>query len=69
MAAVLADARTGEQVTGRVGQAESVIQLAIWGQPGVGGDRRAVNLQQQPPVEIEPQRTPIRFTRTFRRAS
>jgi hypothetical protein len=66
MAAVLAGARIGEQVTGRVGQAESVIQLAIGQQPGVRRDRRAAKLQPQATVEIEPQRTPVRFTRRFR---
>jgi len=43
----------------RVGQAPRVIQLAIRQQPGIGGDRRATKLQQQPTIEIEPQSAPL----------
>jgi len=38
-------------------------QLAVCQQPGIGCDRRAAKLQQQTTVEIDPQRTLIRFTR------
>ena len=66
MATILAGAAIGELVTGRVGQAQRVIQLAIGQQPGIGGDRSAAKLKHQAAVEIEPQRTPIRFTRRVR---
>ena len=37
-----------------------VIQLAISQQSAIGGDRRAAGPDHQAPVEIEPQRAPIR---------
>jgi hypothetical protein len=55
MATVLAGARIGEQVTGRVGQAQRVIQLAVNQQPRIESDRGTAKLQQQTTVEIEPQ--------------
>ncbi len=63
MTTILADAAIGEFVTGCVRQAQRVIQLTIGQQPGVGGNRSAAKLKHQAAVEIEPQRTPIRFTR------
>jgi hypothetical protein len=66
VAAVLARACIGENSRTCVGQAEGVIQLAIRQQPRIGSDRGTAKLQHQPPVEIEPQRTPVRFTRRVR---
>jgi hypothetical protein len=66
MAAVLAGARIGEGVGTRVGQSQRVVQLAIGEQPGIGRDRGAAKLEHQAAVEIEPQHTPIRFTRRVR---
>jgi hypothetical protein len=63
---VLAGARVGERVATRVGQPEGVIQLAIGQQSRIGGDHAAAKLKQQTTVEIEPQRTPVRFTRRVR---
>ena len=60
MTAVLAGSCVGERIGTRLGQPDRIIQLAI------GGDRRAAKLKQQTTVEIEPQRTPIRFTRRVR---
>jgi hypothetical protein len=47
-----------EHVTGHAGQAKRVVQLAIWEQSRIGGDRRAAKLEHQPAVKIEPQRLP-----------
>src|SRR5271170_7052471 len=66
MAAVPAGARIGKHIGTRVGQAQRVIQLAIGQQPGIGSDHAAAKLENQTPVEIEPQRTPVRFTRRVR---
>jgi hypothetical protein len=63
MASVLAGARIDESVGTHVGQTQRVVQLAIGEQPCIGRDRRAVKLKHQSAVEIEPQSTPIRFTR------
>ena len=41
-------------------------QFAIRQQSGIGGDRRTAKLEHQAAVEIEPQRTPVRFTRRVR---
>jgi hypothetical protein len=62
MATILAGAAIGEFVTGRVGQAQRVIQLAIGQQPGVGGDRSAAKLKHQAAVETEPQSALVRLT-------
>ena len=40
------------------------IQLAIGQQSAIGGDHRAAELKHQAPVEIEPQRRAVRFTRS-----
>jgi len=63
MPGVLVGARIGESVGTRIGQSQRVVQLAIGKQPRIGGDRGAAKLKHQAAVEIEPQRTPIRFTR------
>jgi len=63
MAAVLPGPRAGQRLGTPVAQAQRVIQLAIGQQPGIGGDRRTTKLQHQPPIEVEPQRALIRFTR------
>jgi hypothetical protein len=66
VATVLAGARVGQRIGARVGQAQRVIQFAVSQQPGIVGDCGAAKSQQQTTVEIEPQRTPIRFTRRAR---
>jgi hypothetical protein len=66
VATILACARISERVGSCVAQAENVIQLAIGQQPGVGRDRGAAKLEHQPAVKIEPQRTPVPFTRRVR---
>jgi hypothetical protein len=66
MATILAGARIGQRIGAGVGQTERVIQLAVRQQPGIGGDRGATKLKPQATVEIEPQRTPVRFTRRVR---
>ena len=42
-----------------------VIQLAISQQSAIGGDRRAAGPDHQAPVEIEPERAPIRSVRSL----
>ena len=59
-------ARVSQSIGTRVSQAQRVIQLAVSQQPSVGGDRRTAELQQQTPVEIEPQSALVRFTRRVR---
>jgi hypothetical protein len=66
VAAILASTCIGERVRTRVGQPHRVIQLAIGQQPGIGGDHGATELEHQPAIEIEPERTPIRFTHRVR---
>jgi hypothetical protein len=61
--AVLAGARIGEGIGTCIGEAQRVIQFPVGEQPGIRGDRRTAKLQHQAPVEIEPQRTPIRLIR------
>jgi hypothetical protein len=69
MTAVLASAFVGQPVSAYVGQAKRVIKLAIGQQSAVGGDHTAAKLQQYTAVKIEPQHTPIRFTRRVRHRS
>ena len=47
----------------QIGEAERVVQFPLGQQAGVGGDPAAVEFQLQSPVEINPQRPIIRFTR------
>ena len=47
----------------RCGQNEHIIQLVISPQSAIGGDYRAAESGHQAPVEIDPQRAPIPFTR------
>jgi hypothetical protein len=62
MPAILAGPRICERIGTRLGQAQRVIHLPKWKQPGVGGDHRAAKLEDPPAVEIELQCSPIRFT-------
>jgi hypothetical protein len=62
MLAVLVSACIRQRISTRVGQAEHVIQLAVSQQPGIGGDRGAAKLKDQPAVKIEPQGPAARFT-------
>ena len=66
MAPVPAAPRIGEHRTRHRGQAERVVQLAIGEQPGIGGDRGAVELELQAAVEIEPDGIQFQFTRWVR---
>src|SRR5712675_1655061 len=63
MPAILTGACIRQYLATGCGQREHVVQLAICQQSAIGGDRRAAELDHQAPVEIEPQRAPIRFTR------
>ena len=47
----------GKDIAGRYGQPEGIVEFAVGQQSGVGGDPRAVELQIQAAVEIEPERT------------
>jgi hypothetical protein len=49
--------------TSEIGQPKRVVQFAVGQQAGVAGDAAAVEFQPQATVEIEPQRSVIRFTR------
>ena len=53
----------GQNITRYLGQTEYVVEFAISQQPSIGGHQGAAKLEHQAAVEIEPQRTPIRFTR------
>src|SRR4029077_12137370 len=66
MTTILASARVGKHLSPRVSQTDRIIQFAIRQQSGIGGDRRTAKLEHQAAVEIEPQRTPVRFTRRVR---
>jgi hypothetical protein len=63
MPAILTGSCVRQYLATGCGQSEQVIQLAISQQSTIGGDRRAAEPKHQAPVEIEPQRAPIRFTR------
>jgi hypothetical protein len=62
MPAILTGACIRQYLATGCGQSEHVVQLAICQQSAIGGDRRAAEPEHQAPVEIEPQRAPIRFT-------
>ena len=64
--AIPAGACIGEQVTRHRAETESVVELAVGQQSGIGGDPGAMELELQPAVEIEPQRALDRFTRRVR---
>jgi hypothetical protein len=61
--AVLAAACVREGIGIRARQTRPVIQLAVGQQPSISGDRGSAKWQHQATAEIEPQSTPIRFTR------
>ena len=63
VAGVLATAAFRKRRAGQIGEAERVVQFPLGQQAGVGRDPAAVEFQLQPPVEIDPQRPIIRFTR------
>jgi hypothetical protein len=63
MPSVLAAPTLRQRRARRIGQPERVVQFPVGQQAGVGGDAAAVKFQLQPPVEINPQSTAIRFTR------
>jgi len=63
---VPAGARLCQSLAAACGQCEHVVQLAIRQQSAIGGDRRAVEPEHHSPVEIEPQRPAVRFTRRVR---
>ena len=63
VAGVLAAAAFQQRRTRQIGQPEGVVQFAVREQSCVGGDPAAVEFQLQPPVEIDPHGTVIRFTR------
>ena len=66
MAAIPAGARIRQQVTRHRAETEGVVEFTIGQQSGIGGDPRAMELELQPVVEIEPQRALDRFTRRVR---
>ena len=66
VASVPAGARLCQSLAAACGQCEHVVQLAIRQQSAIGGDRRAVEPEHHSPVEIEPQRPAVRFTRRVR---
>ena len=66
VASVPAGARLRQSLAAACGQCEHVVQLAIRQQSAIGGDRRAVEPEHHSPVEIEPQRPAVRFTRRVR---
>ena len=55
MAAVLAGACVGEDVSRDCAEAEGVVEFAVGEQSRIGGDPRAVELKLQAAVEIEPE--------------
>jgi hypothetical protein len=63
VAAVAARPGIGENLPGKFGQAESVIEFAEGEQTGVGGDSRAVEFQLQATVKSESKIGFCRFTR------
>jgi len=63
VAPVLPGAWMVEQVSGQRRQAEGVVGFTEREQASVGGDGRAVELQLQAPVEIEPETILLAFTR------
>jgi hypothetical protein len=66
VASVPAGARLCQSLAAACGQCEHVVQLAIRQQSAIGGDRRTVEPEHHSPVEIEPQRPAVRFTRRVR---
>jgi hypothetical protein len=61
VAGVLATAAFRQHAASQIGQPERVVQFTVAQQAGVGGDAAAVEFQLQPPVEIDPQGSVIRF--------
>src|SRR6476469_2613928 len=62
VASVPAGTYLSQSLAAACGQCEYVVQLAIRQQSAIGGDCRAVELEHHSPVEIEPQRSAVRFT-------
>ncbi len=60
---VLAAPALRQRRAGQIGEAKRVVQFPPGQQTGAGGDPAAVELQLQSPVEIDPQRPIIGFTR------
>jgi hypothetical protein len=62
-AAVAAWPCFGQNVFSHLRQPENIVEFPKGQQPGVRRDSRSMKFQLEPPVEIEPQNSPIRFTR------
>jgi hypothetical protein len=63
VAAIPAGACIGQRVPGHRAETESIVELAVGQQSGIGADPGAMELELKPAVEIEPQRALDRFTR------
>ncbi len=66
VARVLATPQVRQRRPAQIGQAESLVQLAVGQEPSVRRDLAAVEFEPQAPVEIDPQRHPFRFTQRGR---
>jgi len=58
-----ATATIRQNITGRIGQAKHIIQLAVDQDSTVGGDAGAVEFQPRTTAEMDPRGAVIRFTR------
>ena len=62
MPSVLAGATVDQHLAPEVAQSKNVVEFPIGKQTSVGGDPGTVELELDPPVEIDPKRLLLRFT-------